>query len=46
MFLVGASNLKELSQAPLVITGPTRAWLEYRVYEDLIEFKADRRIRK
>ena len=46
MFLVGASNLKELSQAPLVITGPTREWLEYRVYEDLIEFKADRRIRK
>jgi isopentenyl-diphosphate delta-isomerase len=46
MFLVGASNLKELSQAPLVVTGPTREWLEYRVYEDLIEFKADRRIRK
>jgi isopentenyl-diphosphate delta-isomerase len=46
MFLVGAANLKELSQAPLVITGHTREWLEYRVYEDLVEFKADRRIRK
>jgi isopentenyl-diphosphate delta-isomerase len=46
MFLVGASNLTELSQAPLVVTGRTREWLEYRVYEDLIEFKADRRIRK
>ncbi len=46
MFLVGAANLKELSQAPLVISGRTREWLEYRVYEDLVEFKADRRIRK
>ncbi len=46
MFLVGAANLKELSQAPLVVSGRTREWLEYRVYEDLIEFKADRRIRK
>ena len=46
MFLVGASNLKELAQAPLVITGQTREWLEYRVYEELIEFQADRRIHK
>jgi len=46
MFLVGASNLKELSQAPLVVSGSTREWLEYRVYEDFIKFKADRRIRK
>ncbi len=46
MFLVGASNLKELSEAPLVISGRTREWLEYRVYEDFIEFMADRRIRK
>jgi isopentenyl-diphosphate delta-isomerase len=46
MFLVGASNLKELAQAPLVITGWTREWLEFRVYEDLVEFQADRRIRK
>ena len=46
MFLVGAANLEELSQAPLVVSGRTREWLEYRVYEDLIEFKADRRIRK
>jgi isopentenyl-diphosphate delta-isomerase len=46
MFLVGASNLEELSQAPLVISGTTRDWLEYRVYEDFIEFMADRRIRK
>lgn len=46
MFLVGASNLKELAEAPLVISGRTREWLEYRVYEDFIEFMADRRIRK
>ena len=46
MFLVGASDLEELSQAPLVVCGPTSEWLEYRVYEDLIEFKAARRIRK
>jgi isopentenyl-diphosphate delta-isomerase len=46
MFLVGASTLKELAQAPLVITGWTREWLEFRVYEDLVEFQADRRIRK
>ncbi|TRO50442.1 type 2 isopentenyl-diphosphate Delta-isomerase [Candidatus Bathyarchaeota archaeon] len=46
MFLVGASNLKELAQAPLVITGQTREWLEYRVYQELVEFQADRRIHK
>lgn len=46
MFLVGASNLKELAETPLVISGRTREWLEYRVYEDFIEFMADRRIRK
>ncbi|MFX1564985.1 MAG: type 2 isopentenyl-diphosphate Delta-isomerase [Promethearchaeota archaeon] len=46
MFLVGAANLTELSQAPIVISGHTREWLEYRVYENLVEFKADRRIHK
>ncbi len=46
MFLVGAANLKELSQAPVVVTGYTREWLEYRVYEDFTEFKANRRLRK
>ncbi|MFX1319022.1 MAG: type 2 isopentenyl-diphosphate Delta-isomerase [Promethearchaeota archaeon] len=46
MFLVGASNLKELAQAPLVITGRTREWLEFRVYDELVEFQADRHIRK
>lgn len=30
MFLVGASNLEELSRAPIVVQGATRNWLELR----------------
>jgi isopentenyl-diphosphate delta-isomerase len=30
MFLVGASNLRELGQVPVVIGGNTRNWLELR----------------
>ncbi len=43
MFLIGASNLKELSRAPIVIQGATRNWLELRDF-DLTQL-AKRRIR-
>ena len=33
MFLVGAANLQELVQTPLVIGGVTRNWLELRGYD-------------
>lgn len=36
MFLVGASNLKELQKVDLVITGKTREWLTERGYDTKI----------
>ncbi len=33
MFLVGASNIAELANAPLIVSGPTRNWLDLRGYD-------------
>ncbi len=41
MFLVGSSNVKELKEAPVVITGETREWLGIRGFE--VESYARRR---
>ncbi|MFX1475196.1 MAG: type 2 isopentenyl-diphosphate Delta-isomerase [Promethearchaeota archaeon] len=43
MFLVGASNLRELNQVPIVIGGNTRNWLELRGWGEELHWLATRR---